>query len=45
VPHTELIVLEGVGHLVQNAATEQVIAAIEALMPQAAAKAQASAGR
>jgi pimeloyl-ACP methyl ester carboxylesterase len=44
VPQTELIVLEGVGHLVQNAATAKVIAAIEALMPQAVAKAQASAG-
>ena len=36
VPHAELIVLPGIGHLVQNAATEQVIAAIEQLMPQAA---------
>jgi pimeloyl-ACP methyl ester carboxylesterase len=45
VPHAELIVLPGVGHLVQNAATEQVVAAIEQLMPQAAARAQASAVR
>lgn len=45
VPHAELIVLEGVGHLVPNVATDQVIAAIDRLMPQAAAKAQAAAGR
>jgi pimeloyl-ACP methyl ester carboxylesterase len=45
VPHAELIVLPGVGHLVQNAATEQVVAAIEAMMPQAAVRAQASAVR
>jgi pimeloyl-ACP methyl ester carboxylesterase len=45
VPHAELIVLPGIGHLVQNAATEQVVAAIEQLLPQAALKAQASAGR
>jgi pimeloyl-ACP methyl ester carboxylesterase len=45
VPHAELIVLPGVGHLVQNAATGQVVAAIESLMPQAAARAQASAVR
>jgi len=43
VPHTELIVLPGVGHLVQNAATETVISAIERLVPQVAASAQASA--
>lgn len=46
VPHAELIVLPGVGHLVQNAATEQVVAAIERLTLQAAAVApQASAVR
>ena len=45
VPHAELIVLPGVGHLVQNAATERVVAAIEQLMPQAAARAEASAVR
>jgi pimeloyl-ACP methyl ester carboxylesterase len=45
VPHAELIVLPGVGHLVQVAATERVVAAIEQLMPQAAARAQASAVR
>ena len=45
VPHAELIVLPGTGHLVQNAVPDQVVAAIERLMPQAAVKAQASAGR
>jgi pimeloyl-ACP methyl ester carboxylesterase len=44
VPHAELIVLPGVGHLVQNAATERVVAAIEQLMPQAV-RTQASAVR
>jgi pimeloyl-ACP methyl ester carboxylesterase len=39
VPHAELIVLPGVGHLVPNAATDQVIAAIEKLVPQAAGRA------
>jgi pimeloyl-ACP methyl ester carboxylesterase len=42
VPHTELIVLSGIGHLVQNAATDEAIAAIEKLMPQAALEAAAS---
>jgi pimeloyl-ACP methyl ester carboxylesterase len=41
VPHAELIVLPGVGHLVQNAATGQVVDAIERMMPQAALKTQA----
>ena len=45
VPHAELIVLPGIGHLVQNAVPEQVVTAIERLMPQAAVKAEASAGR
>jgi pimeloyl-ACP methyl ester carboxylesterase len=45
VPHAELIVLPGIGHLVQNAAAEQIIAAIEALMSQATLKAEASAVR
>jgi pimeloyl-ACP methyl ester carboxylesterase len=45
VPQTELIVLPGIGHLVPNAATDQVIAAIEQLMPQAATKASAAAAR
>ena len=44
VPHAELIVLPGIGHLVQNAVPEQVVAAVERLMPQAA-RAQASARR
>jgi pimeloyl-ACP methyl ester carboxylesterase len=44
VPHAELIVLPGVGHLVQNASTEQIIDAIERLVPQAALEAQAAAG-
>jgi pimeloyl-ACP methyl ester carboxylesterase len=44
VPHAELIALPGIGHLVQNAVPEQVVAAVERLMPQAA-KAQASAVR
>jgi pimeloyl-ACP methyl ester carboxylesterase len=44
VPHAELIVLAGIGHLVQNAVPEQVAAAVDRLMPQAA-KAQASAVR
>jgi pimeloyl-ACP methyl ester carboxylesterase len=44
VPHAELIVLPGVGHLVQNAATEKVVAAIEQLMPLAV-RTQASAVR
>ena len=43
--HAELIVLPGIGHLVQNAVPEQVVTAIERLMPQAAVKAEASAGR
>lgn len=42
VPQTELIVLPGVGHLVQNAAIDQVVAAIDALMPQVAADASAA---
>jgi pimeloyl-ACP methyl ester carboxylesterase len=45
VPHTELIVLPGVGHLVPNAATDQVVAAVERLMPRIASKASASAVR
>jgi len=45
VPHAELIVLPGVGHLVPNVATEQIIAAIERLLPQAATTAAASAAR
>jgi pimeloyl-ACP methyl ester carboxylesterase len=45
VPHAELIVVPGVGHLVQNAATEQIIAAIESLIPKAALEATASAVR
>jgi pimeloyl-ACP methyl ester carboxylesterase len=45
VPHAELIVLPGIGHLVPNAATERVLAAIEQLMPQAMLKASASAVR
>jgi pimeloyl-ACP methyl ester carboxylesterase len=39
VPHTELIVLPGVGHLVPNAATAQIVAAIEQMMPKASASA------
>jgi pimeloyl-ACP methyl ester carboxylesterase len=45
VPHAELIVLPGVGHLVPNAATDEVVAAIEQLMPRAAVRASASAVR
>jgi pimeloyl-ACP methyl ester carboxylesterase len=45
VPHAELIVLPGVGHLVPTAATDRVIAAIEQLLAQAAVKASASATR
>jgi pimeloyl-ACP methyl ester carboxylesterase len=45
VPHAELIVLPGIGHLVPNAATERILAAIEQLMPQAVLKASASAVR
>lgn len=45
VPHAELIVLPGVGHLVQNAAAERIVAAIEQLVPQAVIKASASAVR
>jgi NAD(P)-dependent dehydrogenase (short-subunit alcohol dehydrogenase family) len=37
VPQTELIVLPGIGHLVPNAATDEVIAAVDRLLPQAAA--------
>ena len=39
VPQTELIVLPGVGHLVPNAATDQVVAAIDRLLPQVAVNA------
>jgi pimeloyl-ACP methyl ester carboxylesterase len=39
-----LIELEGVGHMVQNAAPEIVIAAIRSLMPQAIGDAAAAAG-
>jgi pimeloyl-ACP methyl ester carboxylesterase len=42
VPQTELIVLPGIGHLVPNAATEQVVAAIDRLLPQAAVRASAT---
>ncbi len=45
VPHAELIVLPGIGHLVPAAATDRVVAAIEQLMPQAAVKASVSVGR
>jgi hypothetical protein len=38
-------VLPGVGHLVQNAASEAIVAAVERLVSQAAIKTQASATR
>jgi pimeloyl-ACP methyl ester carboxylesterase len=42
VPQTELIVLPGIGHLVPNAATDEVVAAVDRLLPQAAVKASAT---
>ena len=45
VPHAELIVLPGIGHLVPNAATGQIIAAVERLMPQVAVRAEAAAAK
>lgn len=41
VPQTELIVLPGIGHLVPNVATDEVVAAIDRLLPQAVVKASA----
>jgi pimeloyl-ACP methyl ester carboxylesterase len=43
VPQTRLIVLEGVGHMVQQAAAERVIAEIEAMIAQARSPAMAAA--
>ena len=34
VPQTHLVVLDGIGHMVQQAAPERVIAEIEAMMAQ-----------
>jgi pimeloyl-ACP methyl ester carboxylesterase len=45
VPQAELIVLPGVGHLVPNAATDRIVAAVERLTPHAAIEAQATATR
>jgi pimeloyl-ACP methyl ester carboxylesterase len=45
VPHADLIVLPGIGHLIPNAATDRIIAAIEQLTSQAARNASASAVR
>ena len=42
VPQTELIVLPGVGHLVPNAATDQIVAAVERLSLQASVEASAA---
>jgi pimeloyl-ACP methyl ester carboxylesterase len=39
VPHASLIVVPGVGHVIQNAAAETIIAAIETVMPPVAAAA------
>lgn len=36
VPHASLIVVPGVGHVIQNAAAETIIAAIETVMPSVA---------
>lgn len=43
VPDAELIVLPGIGHLVQNAATDRIIAVIEAMMPRPAIEVSAPA--
>lgn len=42
VPQTELVVLPGIGHLVPNAATDEVVAAVDRLLPAAAVKASAA---
>ncbi len=42
VPHAKLIVLEGVGHMVQNAAPDLVIAEIEAMIGKARRRAAAA---
>jgi pimeloyl-ACP methyl ester carboxylesterase len=42
VPHASLIVLPGVGHVIQNAATEAIVAAIETVMPAPSAQAAAA---
>lgn len=42
VPHASLIVVPGVGHVIQNAAAETIIAAIETVMPPVAGTATAA---
>jgi len=41
VPHARLIVLEGVGHMVQQAAPERVVAEVEAMIDRIASPAGA----
>ncbi|HEX2150510.1 MAG TPA: hypothetical protein VHG31_00760, partial [Stellaceae bacterium] len=43
VPDAELIVLPGSGHLVQNAATDRIVVAIEAMMRRPAIEVSAPA--
>jgi hypothetical protein len=44
VPHAKLIVLEGVGHMVQNAAPDLVAAEIEAMIAKVSSRASAAGG-